>query len=132
MAYPCLFSAFCAGILAGTFLIPVLFYAYNALLGRDVFLLDIGTFLLSVLAAFWLTYRLIISCRSASYSFLLYSVIVILLLCFLRFTYQPPSHRIFEDPSQTDATAEQALHSCPAIWKYCRSSCSLASYATHR
>ncbi len=129
---PCLFSAFCAGILAGTFLIPVLFYAYNALLGRDVFLLDIGTFLISVLAAFWLTYKLSVSCKSAPYSFLLYSVIVILLLCFLRFTYQPPSHKIFEDPAKAGPKTEQPLHSCPAIWKYCRSSCSLVSYFTHR
>lgn len=129
---PCLFSAFCAGILAGTFLIPVLFYAYTSLLGRNVFLLDIGTFLLSVLAAFWLTYRLIVSCRSVPHSFLLYSAIAILLLCFLRFTYQPPSHKIFEDPAKTGPKAEQTFHSCPASWKYCRSTCSLASYATHR
>ena len=51
--YPCIISSVCFGILTGTFLIPVLFYAYTCLLGKNVFLLDLATFVLSAAAAFF-------------------------------------------------------------------------------
>ena len=155
---PCMVSAFCAGILAGTFLIPVLFYVYTFLLGRNLFFLDISTFIVSVLLAFWLSYRLTLSCRLAAFTFPLCGLVGILFACFLLFTYHPPALKIFEDPTVKDQTGPieavrpnetccfyhalqesatysvlpQVAYSCPAIWKYCRSSCPLTSYVTHR
>ena len=61
--YPCLISSLCFGILTGTLLIPALFYAYTTVWGKNVFLLDIGTFILSILAAFLLSYRFTLLCR---------------------------------------------------------------------
>ncbi len=52
-SYDCLASSLCFGILTGTLLIPVLFYAYTSLLGKNVLALDIATFALSVIWAFW-------------------------------------------------------------------------------
>ena len=34
--YPCIASSLCLGNLTGTLLIPVFFYAYSTILGRDV------------------------------------------------------------------------------------------------
>lgn len=62
--FPCLPSALWAGLLAGTFAIPFLYYAYTFLLGRDVFLLDLATFLFSVLIAFLIACKLVLSCRA--------------------------------------------------------------------
>lgn len=96
--HPCLLSALCFGLVAGTLLIPVLFYAYTGLLGRDFFVLDIGTFIASVLCAFWLSYRLTLSCKAKPYTVFLCVLTGILFLCFLRFTYHPPGFTIFAEP----------------------------------
>ena len=103
--YPCIASAFFFGILAGTWLIPALYYAYTLLLGKDIFLLDISTFILSVLAAFLLSYRLTLSCRLNPFTTLLAGLICILFVCFLLFTRHPPDCEIFRDPT-ANAAAE--------------------------
>lgn len=95
---PCLASSLCFGIIVGTLLIPVLFYAYTAVLGKNIFLLDIGTFILSVLTAFLLSCRFTLSCRLKPYTFPLCLLVGIFFLCFLRFTYHPPALKIFESP----------------------------------
>lgn len=97
--YPCILSAFFCGTLTGTLLIPVFFYAYTYLLGRDVFWLDLAVFVLSVLIAFRLSHRLTLSCRLRSYTLLLCSLICILAACFAVFSYHPPNLEIFEDMS---------------------------------
>lgn len=94
----CIVSSLCPGILAGTLLIPTLFYAYTGILGRDCFILDIVTFIVSVLAAFLLAYRFALSCKAKSYTTLLCILVCILFACFMWFTYHPPDLDIFADP----------------------------------
>jgi len=109
-------SAFCFGILTGTFLIPLFFYAYTFILGRNVFILDIGTFVLSIVIAFWLSYKLTLSCRLEAYTSLLCIMVCILFVCFFVFTYYPPDAAIFQDPASqnTGSAAEPALVGFPA------------------
>ena len=97
--YPCITSSLCFGIVTGTLLIPIFFYAYLFFLGKDSFLLDIGIFILSILIAFWLTYKLTLSRRLEPYTFLLCFFVCVLLICFVWFTYHAPAARIFEDPA---------------------------------
>lgn len=92
-------SSLCFGILMGTILIPIFFYAYTSVLGKDVFILDIGIFILSILIAFWLSYKLTLSCRLVPYTILLCCSVIVLLLCFMFFTYHPPATRIFQNPT---------------------------------
>lgn len=96
--YSCITSALCFGILAGAFLIPLFYYAYTSILGKNIFILDIGTFILSVVIAFWLSYKLTLSCRLEAYTSLLCILVCILFVCFLVFTYNPPDTIIFQDP----------------------------------
>lgn len=102
-AYPCITFALCCGILVGTLLVPVLYYAYTFLLGRDSFILDIGTFILSVLLAFLLAYRLTLSCCPPVCKFLSCCLVCLLFVCFLAFTYHAPDVPIFEDPTATQS-----------------------------
>ncbi len=95
--YPCIAPSFCFGILAGTLLIPVLYYAYTYILGKNYFILDISIFILSVLAAFWFSYRLTLSCKLMPYTFLLYGLFFIFFASFLVFTYYPPELELFKD-----------------------------------
>lgn len=97
--YPCITSSLCFGILTGTLLIPIFFYAYTSILGKDIFILDIGTFILSIIIAFRLSYKLTLSCKLEPYTLLLCGFVCLLLICFMFFTYHPPETRIFEDPT---------------------------------
>ncbi len=99
--YSCITSAFCFGMLAGTFLIPLFYYAYTSILGKNIFMLDISIFILSVVIAFWLSYKLTLSCSLESYTFLLCLMICILLICFFVFTYCPPDTIIFQNPTSS-------------------------------
>lgn len=96
--YPCILSAFSFGILLGTFLIPVIFYTYSGILGRNYQFLDLATFFISVLAAFFATYRLTLSCKFASYTPILKAVIFIVMVFFWIFTYFAPNIGLFIAP----------------------------------
>ena len=103
---PCLPSALWAGDLPGTFSIPFLYYVYTSICGRDVFLLDLATFLFSVLMAFLIVCKLASSCKaktlkalSGSFGIVLGCAVCILFLCFLWFTYHPPRAEISRDPT---------------------------------
>ena len=92
---PCLNGALPAGILAGTFAVPVLFYTYTGILGQSFLPLDIGVFIASVLLAFFTIYRLTLSCKAKHYQGLLWLGVAILGLCFVVFTYHPPKIGFF-------------------------------------
>lgn len=97
--YSCILSALCFGILVGTFLIPIFYYAYTSILSKNIFILDISIFVLSTVIAFWLSYKLTLSCRLESYTSLLCIMVCILFVCFLVFTYYHPNIAIFQDPT---------------------------------
>lgn len=96
--YSCITSSLCFGIAAGTMLIPIFFYVYTSIIGRDAFILDIGIFIASIVIAFWLSYRLTLSCKLEAYTLLLCGLVCILLICFMCFTYYPPEDILFENP----------------------------------
>lgn len=98
--YPCITSALLASILLGTFLIPVLFYSYSGILGNHFLWLDIAVFAFSVILAFWASYRLTLSCRAKDYGNLFRLLVLVVLLCFLFFTYHAPALGLFADPTK--------------------------------
>jgi hypothetical protein len=100
--YPCITSALLSGILLGTVAIPVIFYTYSGILGRNWLPLDIATFVLSVLLAFAAVYRLTLSCKAAPYKAWLGFLVFALAVCFLVFTYLPPDIGLFFIPSGSE------------------------------
>lgn len=97
--YPCITAAFLAGTLAGTWLIPVFFYTYTGILGFNLFIFDFLTFIVSVILAFYLSYHLTFSCRYHGYTFFLCILTLVMIGCFMLFTYSPPSIGLFAEPS---------------------------------
>lgn len=97
--YPVIASSLSLGILTGTMGIPVIFYVYTNILGKNFLLLDIITFVLSTAISFYIVYRCTLSGRLIPFSSLFHGAVWILLLCFLLFTYHPPGTEIFMDPS---------------------------------
>lgn len=97
-AYPCITPALLCSILAGTALIPVLFYTYSGVLGTNYPVLDVSTLFVSTALAFALAYRLTLSCRLKSQEFLLKILVVFTAVCFAVFSYYPPAMGIFVNP----------------------------------
>lgn len=98
--YPCVTSALLSGILLGTFLIPVIFYTYSGILGRNYVPLDIAVFVISIILAFGAVYRLTLSCKMVSDSFQLGVFVSVLAVCFFTFTYLPPDIGLFIAPTE--------------------------------
>ena len=104
-------GALAAGILTGVLLVPALFYTYSGILGDNYLFLDIMVFVLSVLAAFRVVYRLLNHAGAAVKharlleicSPFLVAAVLLLLVCFLIFTYQPPKPGIFAIPDEAAA-----------------------------
>ena len=93
------------GTLAGTWLIPVLFYTYTGVLGKNVFVLDLAIFFLCVLAGFWVAGRLSVMsskeehslCKSPHGIWIAGILTVLMILGFFLFTYFPPYLGLFSD-----------------------------------
>ena len=97
--YPCITSAFLSGTLTGTFLIPVIFYTYTGILGYHLFILDILTFVLSVMAAFYLVFQLSVSCSMNRFLPFLYFLVYFMILSFAVFSFFLPNIGLFADPA---------------------------------
>ncbi len=83
--YPNIISALSAGILLGTFSMPVIFYTYTGILGFHTLLFDIVTFLLSVMITFLSAYFFTVSCKLKK-STLWISSLITLTFCFFFFS----------------------------------------------
>jgi hypothetical protein len=97
--YPCAVSSFPLGILLGTLLIPVLFYTYTGIIGKDFFIADILIFIIAVLLAFCIAYKLAVSYKAQKFTVLLCLLVCALTICFLFFTCYPPQIPLFENPT---------------------------------
>lgn len=117
-SYSHLLRADFAGIITGTLLIPVIFYTYTGVIGTHNLFLDILTFLISAAAGICIRLRLLLSngkkalSRSTTaapserhalrgalgYTFLLFTCVLVLGICFLIFTYYPPDIALFAEP----------------------------------
>lgn len=98
--YPCVTSALLFGTLLGTLLIPIIFYTYSGVLGQDLPIFNIGTFIISVLISFCSIYQLSLSCRLNAFQDSLEILVLFFAVCFLLFTYHPPTLGIFIDPTK--------------------------------
>lgn len=96
--YPSVTASLLCGTLLGTFSIPVIFYTYSGILGRNLMVLDIAAFIASVLTAFFAVYKFSASGRLIPYQLMLKFLVMLLALCFFLFTYHPPDIGIFINP----------------------------------
>ncbi|WAJ26028.1 DUF6512 family protein [Lacrimispora xylanolytica] len=91
----CQTSAYYAGMLTGTFLIPVVFYIYTAILGKSSLIFDILLFYVSVFIAFAISLYFSKNCLLQKYNKWLFAAVLLLMALFFVFTYAPPSLPIF-------------------------------------
>ena len=95
--YPCIYNAMFFGILAGLLLIPILFYTYTGVLGFNVDWVNIAIYVISVIAAYIVVYKVAEDCKGKD-SMLLRYVMYGLILAFMVFTVYPPGIGLFQAP----------------------------------
>ena len=77
--------------------IIIFFYTYTGIIGKSILFIDISSFFIAVILGEYLSYKLITSnfkCNSLISLFIL----ILVLMCFIVFTYFPPNVEIFKDP----------------------------------
>ena len=96
--YPCIYNAMFTGILAGLLMIPTLFYTYSGILGVRVDWVNIAVYVISVLAAYLVVYRVTMTCKNKDAK-VLRIVMYALAVAFMIFTVYPPEIGLFQVPS---------------------------------
>ncbi len=94
--YPCIRNALSYGILLGTVFIPVFYYTYSGILGRNYMWLDIASFYIAAALVFITTYILLKN--KAVINPVGYYLLYLFLAIFLCFTYRNNGVGIFEKP----------------------------------
>jgi len=84
------------------YLIPIItglfFYAYTAIIGEEILIVDIFIFLVAIIAGQLTSYKLLISARLPKYTNIISLVLIVLLaLILMLFTFYPPHLPIFLD-----------------------------------
>ena len=89
-----------AGLLAGLASVPLLFYTYQGIVGRDVMIVDILIFQAAVLLAFWVSWALQRRRRLCGAGWTVLGLLTLLFVwaLFLLFTFRAPDLPLFVDP----------------------------------
>lgn len=91
-----------AGIIFGILFITVFFFTYTGIIGTNFAVLDIGSFFAGVILSEIIAYK-IMQMKSFSTNKtkrISIILIIILTLCFIIFTFNPPDINYFRDPVQ--------------------------------
>lgn len=95
---PGLRPALLLGTIIGTLSIPVLFYTYSGILGRNVAWIDIGIFFIATAIAYIFAFKTadLPYIKEKRRSILL--LIILFTICFFVFTWLPPDIGLFAEP----------------------------------
>ena len=90
------------GIFLAIAFIIVFYYTYTGIIGKTFFIIDILTFIISIILGEWVSYKLMIrKSESTTLSKILSSAIIFyFLISFILFTYNPANINLFKDPTQ--------------------------------
>lgn len=94
---PYFFCSKAIGIITAISFIVIFFYTYTGILGRNIAIIDILSFVIAVILGEFISYRRIISKKKCSNP-IAFVILVILLFAFVGFTYSPPKIQLFQDP----------------------------------
>ena len=85
------------GILTAISFTVIFFYTYTSILGTNFAFIDISIFFIAVLLGEYITYKFLLSDFSCNKNISIF-LLLILLICFILFTYITPKIGLFKDP----------------------------------
>jgi len=101
--FPSARPALLIATLAGTFLIPILFYTYTGVLGSMITIVNLAIYYVSVITAFVIFYMISVRCKLEEVNMILYFIITLFICMFFLFTYAPPVLGIFKVPEDVQS-----------------------------
>lgn len=92
------FLALGMGLLVSVIIVPLLFYTYTKFTKSSIFIIDIIIFILAVVIPFRVI-EVIIKMNQYPLVFNLFGLllVIIIVISFIKFTYNPPNHKIFKE-----------------------------------
>jgi len=94
--YPSYLCVKTKGLLLGMIFIVIFFYTYSGILGYNIPILDIGSFIIAVIISEYYTYKKINLSHCNKVVDLI--ILTVLSLSFFIFTFNPPMIDLFKDP----------------------------------
>lgn len=90
------------GIIFGILFITIFFFTYTGIIGTNFAVLDIGSFIVGVILSEVLAFKIMQKKSFSTNTTKAISIILIILLtlCFVFFTFNPPNINYFRDPVQ--------------------------------
>ncbi|MBR3720494.1 MAG: hypothetical protein IKN09_01980 [Clostridia bacterium] len=85
------------GIVTALGFITSFFYTYTGILGKNLAIIDILSFMFSVILGEYVSYKKIMSDFKGN-TLVCILILVVLSFCFIIFTYNPPKIQLFQDP----------------------------------
>lgn len=86
------------GIIYAISFIVIFFYTYTGIIGKNFAFLDIGSFFVAVFIGEYIAFKNMLSFDDECNKSISVITLIILLLCFVLFTYFPPKINLFKDP----------------------------------
>lgn len=85
------------GIVSAMLFVIIFFYTYTGILGFNIALFDIGSFVIAIILGEYISYKTIKS-ENEFNSTVCILILIATLLCFVRFTFNPIKINLFKDP----------------------------------
>ncbi len=85
------------GIIASMLFIIIFFYTYTGIIGKSIVFIDIASFFVAVILGEYIAYKLITNNFKCN-NIISIIVLMVILICFIVFTYSTPNIEIFKDP----------------------------------
>ncbi|MCI8640720.1 MAG: hypothetical protein HFJ59_02450 [Clostridia bacterium] len=85
------------GIISAMLFIIIFFYTYIEIIGKSIVFIDIASFFVAVILGEYLAYKLMMSDFKCN-NIIAITILIIILMCFVVFTYCTPKIEIFRDP----------------------------------
>lgn len=96
--YPCIRKGIILGKFIGIILIITLFYTYTGIIGFNFAFADISIFYISVILAFYVAYKVTVSCTSNTYTPILKILQFTIIILYIIYTLYPPQIPLFISP----------------------------------
>lgn len=86
------------GIIISMIFVVIFFYTYTGIIGRNIGIMDIATFILSIIGGEYVIYKTIRDKRNFNAEAISVILAILIFIMFIVFTIYPPKISLFEDP----------------------------------
>ena len=110
--YPRIYASAILGAFAGVLFIIIAFYTYSGIIGYHLAFADISIFYISVITAFYVTYKKALSRNRAQANWILFILCIVMIALYIVFSIYPPDIPLFANPFASEKALAGASAFC--------------------